>query len=80
LESKLFVIVTILFTLYQLFVNDIIGASGAPKTNPLYLTIGSVDVLVFCIFLAEMSLNIVAFRKVYVLNVLFVLDAVSLLS
>lgn len=77
LESKRFTIGILIPTIYMLFIHDIVYACGPPLTKSLSATVGTLDLIVFLMFLVEIGCNIYAYRWKYTISSLFVLDAIS---
>jgi hypothetical protein len=80
LSSKYSLIFFLLPTFYLLFIDDIIGASGAQQTNALILAVGILKFITFVVFLVEMLLSMYAKGRDYIISILCLLDLVSLVS
>lgn len=80
LGSKSYLIGILFPTFYLLFIHDIISASGTAWTRTLSATVGAFDFAIFFVFVAEIGLNVFAYRKHYVLSWFALLDVIAVLS
>lgn len=80
LDSRIYMGLMVIPTLFLLFCHDAINASGASWTRTLSATIGAFDVIFFALFAVEFALNIFAYRKHYLFSWFALLDLIALLS
>lgn len=80
LNSKRATLIFLLPTLYLLYIDDIIGASGTEQTDSFLPALGSFKFIIFILFLVELILAIYTKGRDYVLSLICILDVVALVS
>ncbi|KYQ91906.1 pleckstrin (PH) domain-containing protein [Tieghemostelium lacteum] len=80
MNSRWAMIIMLLATIYLLFIDDFMLATGAPDDHVSFTVVSSLKIVVFIIFVVDLFFSIYVQRLFYVLSFYFPIDLISMAS